>query len=97
MTEIGLYQAKTRLSALVATIEATGKTFALTRHGKIVAELRPPARSTPKRGCLKSTPFQMSEDFDADDLAFEDFWSGADLPGSLRSEGKSGANRKAKP
>ena len=39
MTTIGLYEAKTKLSALVAEIEASGEQILLTRHGKIVAEL----------------------------------------------------------
>jgi antitoxin (DNA-binding transcriptional repressor) of toxin-antitoxin stability system len=97
MREIGLYQAKTQLSALVAAIETTGETFALTRHGKVIAELRPPARSAPKRGCMKSKPFQMSDDFDSDDLGFEDFWNGPVPPSSSRGKGKSSANHGEKP
>ncbi len=75
MKEIGLYRAKTQLSALVASIEATGETIALTRHGKVIAELRPPARSAPKRGCLRSKPFHIADAFDSESLGFEDFWN----------------------
>ena len=54
MKEVGLYQAKTQLSALVAEVAATGEGIALTKHGEVVAELHPPANQAPKRGCLKS-------------------------------------------
>ncbi len=74
MKEIGLYEAKTKLSALVAGMEASGEAVALTRHGKVVAELHPPSAQAPKRGCLKSGSFRMAADFDADALGFEDFF-----------------------
>ncbi|MBC8326296.1 MAG: type II toxin-antitoxin system Phd/YefM family antitoxin [Verrucomicrobia subdivision 3 bacterium] len=74
MKEVGLYEAKTTLSALVAGMEATGEGVALTRHGKVVAELHPPVGRAPKRGCLKSTSFRMARDFDADAMGFEDFF-----------------------
>ena len=73
MKEVGLYQAKTQLSALVAEVAATGE-GALTKHGEVVAELHPPANQAPKRGCLKSAKFRMASDFDLDALGFEDFW-----------------------
>lgn len=74
MKEIGLYQAKTQFSALVALIEESGEIIALTRHGKVVAELHPPTLSSPKRGCLKSKSFRISDDFDSEAMGFEDFW-----------------------
>lgn len=75
MKKVGLYDAKTKLSALVADLETGGEPIALTRHGKIVAELHPhrPALA-PKRGCLKSTDFYISPSFDDADIGFEDFF-----------------------
>ena len=78
MKEVGLYDAKTKLSALVAELENGGEPIALTRHGKIVAELRPhrPALA-PKRGCLKSENFYISSSFDDSETGFEDFFGEA--------------------
>ena len=86
MKEVGLYEAKTRLSALVAEMEAGGEGFLLTRHGKAVAELRPhAARATPKRGCMKSVAFAISDDFDAPETGFEDFFGDhSDGPSAAR-------------
>ena len=50
MKEVGLYQAKTQLSALVAEVAATGEGIALTKHGEVVAELHPPANQAPQVG-----------------------------------------------
>lgn len=74
MKEVGLYEAKTKLSALVAGMEVSGEGVALTRHGKVVAELHPPSLQAPKRGCLKSDSFRMAADFDDDAIGFEDFF-----------------------
>ena len=74
MKEVGLCQAKTQLSALVAEVAATGEGIALPKHGAVVAELPTPANQAPKRGCLKSGKFRMASDFDSDALGFEDFW-----------------------
>ena len=41
MREVGLLEAKTHLSALVADVERGGETIVITRHGKPVAELAP--------------------------------------------------------
>jgi len=81
MKEVGLYDAKTKLSALVAELETGGEPIALTRHGKIVAELHPhrPAVA-PKRGCLKSTDFYISPSFDDSEIGFEDFFGDDALP-----------------
>ncbi len=77
MKSIGLYEAKTTLSALVAEMEVTGEKVLLTRHGKVVAELCPPVPVVaPVRGALKSPGFMMAEDFDAAEVGFEDFFGG---------------------
>lgn len=76
MKSVGLYDAKTKLSALIAEIESSGEKIQLTRHGKVVAELCAPAPVTsPVRGCLKSAHFKMAEDFDAPEVGFEDFFN----------------------
>ena len=78
MKEVGLYDAKTKLSALVAELESGGEPIALTRHGKIVAELHPHRSSlAPKRGCLKSADFYISPSFDDPETGFEDFFDDA--------------------
>jgi prevent-host-death family protein len=41
MREVGVLEAKTRLSALLDEIERTGEPVVITRHGKPVARLSP--------------------------------------------------------
>ena len=46
---------------------AGGETIYITKHGKRVAELRPPApkkHTKAKRGCAKGPGFYMAPDFD---------------------------------
>ena len=75
MKTIGLYEAKTNLSSLVAELEENGETILLTRHGKVVAELSPATPLVaPVRGSLKSANFSMAEDFDTAEVGFEDFY-----------------------
>lgn len=85
MKQVGLYEAKTTFSSLVAEVESTGKAIALTKHGKVVAELSPPTVVAPKAGMLASGDFRMADDFDAEGLGFEDLLAdeGA-LPPRLR-------------
>lgn len=45
MKEIALYDAKNALSALIASVEATGETIVITRHGKPAAQLGPISRA----------------------------------------------------
>ncbi len=64
--EIGAFEAKTHLSRLLDEV-AGGETIYITKHGKRVAELRPPtAKKRPKAkfGCAKSPGFYMAPDFD---------------------------------
>jgi len=75
MKEVGLYEAKTKISSLVQQVQASGQSIALTKHGKVVAQLCPPSRTSPTRGCLKGKNFQMSGDFDQPELGFEDFFA----------------------
>jgi prevent-host-death family protein len=72
MKEVGLYEAKTKLSSLVAEVEESGESIILTRHGKAVAQISPPSKKkTPQRGCLKSDNFYIADDFDTCDVGFE--------------------------
>ena len=48
MRSVGAYEAKTHLSALLDAVEA-GETITITRHGKPVAQLMPPAEGRVNR------------------------------------------------
>ena len=64
--EVGTFEAKTHLSKLLDLVEE-GQTIYITRHGKRVAELAPPAKprkKKAKRGCAKGPGFYMAPDFD---------------------------------
>jgi prevent-host-death family protein len=64
--EIGAFEAKTHLSRLLDEV-AGGETVYITKHGKRVAELRPPEpkkHTRAKFGCAKSPNFYMAPDFD---------------------------------
>jgi len=43
MREVGLYEAKTKISALIEQVQASSQSISLTKHGKVVAELFPPS------------------------------------------------------
>ncbi|MDC0369423.1 type II toxin-antitoxin system Phd/YefM family antitoxin [Opitutales bacterium] len=88
MKEVGLYEAKTKISTLVQQVQKSGQSIALTRHGKVVAQLCPPSRTSPTRGCLKGKNFQMSRDFDQPELGFEDFFAPESNPLLAVSESK---------
>jgi len=96
MKEVGLYEAKTKISTLVQQVQKSGQSIALTRHGKVVAQLCPPSRTSPTRGCLKGKNFQMSGDFDQPELGFEDFFAPKSNPllAVSESKGKSRSGKK---
>ena len=66
MKRVGIFEAKTRLSSLVAEIMAEGETFQITKHGRAVAELRPPhaEAARPQRGVARGPGFWIADDFD---------------------------------
>ncbi len=73
--EVGAYEAKTTLSRLLDEV-AGGETIYITKHGKRVAELRPPEQPPRKRarfGCAKGPGFYMAPDFDAPLEDFKDY------------------------
>lgn len=63
--KIGAFEAKTRLSELLAQV-GRGRTFVITRRGRPIAELRPVAGDGPPLafGCDKGTVV-IGDDFDA--------------------------------
>lgn len=64
--EVGAFEAKTHLSRLLDEV-ANGETIYITKHGKRVAELRPPEpakRTKAKFGCAKGPGFYMAPNFD---------------------------------
>lgn len=73
--EIGAFEAKTHLSRLLDEV-SEGSTIYITKHGKRVAELRPPEVKRQKKakfGCAKGSGFYMAPDFDAPLEVFKDY------------------------
>jgi len=72
-TDIGAFEAKTRLSELLAEV-SRGRVFRITRHGKPIAELRPVTVSR-KRPTFGSDPAaaRMEADFDAPLAEFDPY------------------------
>lgn len=78
MKTVGLYEAKTKLSALIKELEASGESIALTRHGEVVAEIRLPQISKRTPGCMADPAFMIADDFNKESLGFEEFFSDLD-------------------
>ena len=72
--EVGTFEAKTHLSALLDAVEK-GEHIFITRHGKRVAEVVPVAepKKRAKFGCAKGEGFYMSPDFDEPLEEFKDY------------------------
>lgn len=70
--EIGLFEAKTRLSEFVRKAR-DGQVYVITRRGEPLAELRPitPIRRRLVRG--QASGLEMSDDFDAPLPEFEEY------------------------
>ena len=78
MIVVNTHEAKTRLSALLATVEEEGERVVICRNGKPVAELRPLRRAPdPLRVDPRLADVEFREDASAP-LDPED-WPGADL------------------
>ncbi len=99
MKQVGIYELKTKVSALIAEVEATGVPIALTKHGRVVAEITPPQSVSPKAGMLKSPGFFVAEDFDADSSAFDELLTdqGGGLPPRLQKVAEDPAVYRVKP
>ena len=74
ITEIGAFEAKTKLSSILAQVEK-GKSFYITKHGRRVAEVKPVEKQRPraKFGSGKGTVLYMAPDFDATPDCFKDY------------------------
>lgn len=74
MQEIGAFEAKTKLSALLANVEK-GESYYITKHGRRIAEVRPVSRAKLKRkfGSGKGTITYIAPDFDAPLDCFKDY------------------------
>lgn len=74
ITEVGAFEAKTKLSSLLAQVEK-GRSFYITKHGRRIAEVRPVAKKRPraKFGSGKGTILYMAPDFDAPLGCFKDY------------------------
>jgi prevent-host-death family protein len=72
--EIGAFEAKTRLSALLMQVEK-GHRFYITKHGRRIAEVRPvtSGRVRARFGRGKGTVLHVAPDFDAPLDCFRDY------------------------
>ena len=61
---IGAFDAKTRLSELLNQVDK-GAVYVITKHGRPVAELRPPHRDNSLKFGSDAGKITMSDDFDA--------------------------------
>ncbi len=74
IVEIGAFEAKTKLSSLLAQVEK-GKSFYITKYGRRVAEMKPVGSKRPraKFGSGKVSILYMAPDFDAPLEDFKDY------------------------
>lgn len=70
--EIGAFEAKTRLSELLDRVDK-GAVYVITKRGRPVAELRPPARKGDLSFGSDAGRITMAEDFDAPLPGFDDY------------------------
>ena len=57
MREVGVLEAKTGFSALIAEVERTGEEVVVTRHGRPIVRISP---AIPKRGGTEIRIFRIS-------------------------------------
>lgn len=69
---IGAFEAKTRLSELLDQVDQ-GTVYLITKHGRPVAELRPPERESSLKFGSDAGKITMSEDFDAPIPGMEEY------------------------
>ncbi len=74
IAEIGAFEAKTKLSALLGQVEK-GRSFYITKHGRRIAEVRPvaPRRARARFGSGKGTVLHLAPDFDAPLDSFREY------------------------
>ena len=61
---VNVYEAKTRLSSLIAQVERTGEEIVIRRHNVPVAKLVPYREAMPPRRLGGWGPVELAEDFD---------------------------------
>ena len=69
---IGAFDAKTRLSELLDHVDK-GAVYVITKHGRPVAELRPPHRESGLKFGSDAGKITMSDDFDAPVPGMEEY------------------------
>ena len=74
IAEIGAFEAKTKLSSILAQVEK-GKSFYITKHGRRVAEVKPIEKKRPraKFGSGKHLITYIAPDFDAPLECFKEY------------------------
>ena len=72
LTTVGAFDAKTRLSQLLDQVDK-GAVYVITKHGRPVAELRPPCRESNLKFGSDAGKIAMSDDFDAPVPGMEDY------------------------
>jgi len=70
--EIGAFDAKTRLSELLDRVDK-GAVYVITKRGRPVAELRPPARTADISFGSDAGRITIADDFDAPLRDFDDY------------------------
>jgi len=71
-TKIGAFEAKTRLSELLDRVD-NGAVYVITKRGRPVAELRPPARKGDLLFGSDAGRISTGDDFDAPLPGFDDY------------------------
>ena len=72
MASVGAYEAKTKLSELLARVEK-GERITITRHGQPIAELVPARRHDPAKALAAMARVrELTKDVDIGDISWED-------------------------
>jgi prevent-host-death family protein len=65
MREVGVLEAKTHLSSLLAAVEKDGETVTITRHGRAVAKLSPANDGDVAKAPRRASAAELVERFQA--------------------------------
>ena len=76
MVKVNTHEAKTRLSALLASVEATGEPILICRHGKPVAALSPPPSASSPDPLKLHPELRGKILYDPTEPATEEDWPG---------------------
>ena len=78
MKSVNIHEAKTRLSELLARVEA-GEEFTIARAGKPIARLSRIERPTRRPGYLKTNELDLWADFDQADLEIQALFEDSEI------------------